>query len=375
MDLAWDEAPRPRPAPLLATPVKRVNRLERPAPPKAERSQPSRLSPPKLRRSNTKHPALLKKLQKLLPLDPGEPEHGSWLSLDPMGKPRCLACEDFIASSAKLGNLQRHGTCTKHVKNAAVLLGASLGSDAHPSAEEFKAVLGQRRKHLALSAPSDVAGAKKQAQMTWCLGEAYADETRRFFKSVSTMAILQDVRKDMLCIRFAAAGSRTFEIRRGLLGCLSGFGTGAKALKDATLTILRDACTSRANRPAGSLQPPQSPVVDEALLAHLIKSVEMFVADGANDEQKTGKLFSGQAGGEPVFPGIKMVVRDRTHAATRLTQKTWTADPFLHDVFQTCIHGQHSITALIFHSPAFQNHFNYEVRRLLDCDEAFFQAL
>ncbi len=120
MDFTWDGVPRPRPEPQLATPVKRVNRQERPSPPKASHSQPSRPSPPNTSRSKTLDRALLKKLQKLLPLDPGEPEHGSWLSFDPMGKPRCLACEDFIASSAKLANLQRHGTCATHVSNAAV---------------------------------------------------------------------------------------------------------------------------------------------------------------------------------------------------------------------------------------------------------------
>ena len=289
MDLTWDCAPRQTPA-LLATPVKRVACLERPSPPKAHHSQPSRLSSPKQSRSKIPPKASLKKLQEQLPLDPGEPEHGSWLSLDPIGKPRCLACADFRATTDKLANLQRHGSSARHVSNVKALLGASLDaplrSPLHPSAEEFKGVLDHRRKHLALTAPSDVAGAKKQAQMTWCLGEAHADETRQFLQGVSTMAVLQDVRQDMLCIRFAAAASQTFEIRRGLLGCLSGFGTGAKALKDATLTILRDACTSRANRPHSASRPAPSPVVDEILLAHLIKSVEMFVADGANDEQQ-----------------------------------------------------------------------------------------
>ena len=68
-----------------------------------------------------------------------------------------------------------------------------------------------------------------------------------------------------------------------------------------------------------------------------------------------------------------MVARDRTHAATRLTSKPWTADPFLDEVFQTCIVGNQSITALMFHSPAFQNHFNTEVERLFARDKAFSQ--
>ncbi len=130
------------------------------------------------------------------------------------------------------------------------LLGGYTGPPlGNPSAAEFKTVLDLRRKHLAHSAPSDVAGAEKQAQMTWCLGQAHDDEVRQFFKKVKTIALLQDVRKNMLCIRYAAAASDTFEIRRGLLGCACGFGTDAKALKDATLTLLRDFCTPRADRP------------------------------------------------------------------------------------------------------------------------------
>jgi hypothetical protein len=52
------------------------------------------------------------------------------------------------------------------------------------------------------------------------------------------------------------------------------------------------------------------------LFEHVKSRIELFDADGATDEQRAGRLLMDE------LPNLKLVIRDRTHAATRQRVKT-----------------------------------------------------
>lgn len=255
----------------------------------------------------------------------------------------------------KLYNLRRHGCGAAHLKK----LGREpLSSVGAPAINDFQQVLAHRRASESFRADSAVAGSKKASRLTWCLAEATRDEDRQFMAKACTTAILQDMRKDVLCIRFAAANAK-LEVRRGILGCASQFGTSAAKIRDATLKVVREFCSPRLHPPEGArLQ--GVPDVNEKLLAHVLSTVELCVADAAADEQKVFRDLAGHAGRDASFPNVKMVLRDHTHAATRLTKNPWKADPYLSSVFAKTITDRGCITALIRNSPAFKTQFNFQ---------------
>jgi hypothetical protein len=272
----------------------------------------------------------------------------------------CSACPQ-VKLFQKLYNLQRHGRSAAHLKR----LGREpLSSVGAPALKDFQQVLAHRRASESFRADSAVAGCKKASRLSWCLAEALRDEERQFMAKACTIAVLQDMRKDVLCIKYAAANAN-LEVRRGILGCASRFGTTAADIKDATLKVVRDFCTPRLHPPAGArrLQAPDLSSSVDNLQSHVLSAIELCVADGAADEQKALRDLAGHAGNAAAFPNVKMVLRDNTHAATRLTSKPWKADPFLWSVFSTVIYRSGSITGLIKNSPAFKTQFNFQARR------------
>ena len=74
----------------------------------------------------------------------------------------------------------------------------------------------------------------------------------------------------------------------------------------------------------------------------ILDRVEMFSADAAANEQVAGRLLHpsverGASG--KTLPSLKMVIRDKAHAARRLTQRTFKVDDQLAGVQATMILG------------------------------------
>lgn len=302
--------------------------------------------------------AALGKWKKLLPIDKKDPSKGSWLAVSGDGRRLICSVCPHIKLFQKLYNLRRHGCGAAHLKK----LGREpLSSVGAPAISDFQQVLAHRRASESYRADRAVAGSKKAGRLSWCLAEAMRDEDRQFMAKACTIAVLQDMRKDVLCIRFAAANAK-LEVRRGILGCASQFGTTAAQIRDATLKLVREFCSPRLHPPEGARH-LRAPDVNEELLAHVLSTVELCVADAAADEQKVFRDLAGHAGRAASFPNVKMVLRDNTHAATRITKNPWNADPYLSSVFNGFITRKGSITALIRNSPAFKTQFNFQAGR------------
>ena len=73
---------------------------------------------------------------------------------------------------------------------------------------------------------------------------------------------------------------------------------------------------------------------------HLASITEVFVADGAADEQLAGRMLlaSGTRGtGNRSLPNLRLVARDKPHSARRLLQRTLPKDPFINILMSTLI--------------------------------------
>ncbi len=99
----------------------------------------------------------------------------------------------------------------------------------------------------------------------------------------------------------------------------------AENLKDATEQAVINACSDGRGQP------------DAAVVANVLKSFEVYNADAAADEQLAGSLLRGQSYNglnycKALLPNIKVLHRDKTHAARRLCSRGWKADAYLSSV-------------------------------------------
>ena len=163
---------------------------------------------------------------------------------------------------------------------------------------------------------------RKAVMIGWCLYEAVRDRDRAFLKKASKVSIMQDARGPMVMTRYDACGSskRRLEVRRGVVSLMDPdilkAAPGAQSLADGVVAGLTALATRRA--PHCNLRPPRDPPsTDHGLFAHIKQHVEMFTADGAVDEQLAGRLLSAacQSTGEPLFPKLRFVLRDKPHAS------------------------------------------------------------
>jgi len=302
MDLSWDQVPDGRPASKL--PIGDGTKLH---------TLPANAKSPI---AALKAERAIQEWSHSLLIDPMQPQLGSWLVRVGPGV-GCLICGRFKPHGLKLTNLQRHARSREHCKGVDAHLGRlSSPRDDAPPAAAFEAVLADRKQGVAYRQTSRLtAGAEKAMQLTWCLAEALKDIDRSALQEAQSIAIHQDMRKSLLCIRFCCAGN--FQVRRGILGMATDFGTSAAEIRTATLDIVSAACTPRSRPPRRSQGPRDLPVLDAALFAHVCSAIEIFDADGADDEQKAGRMLAGKAGAPAAFGNLKVVMRDRTHAATR----------------------------------------------------------
>ena len=145
----------------------------------------------------------------------------------------------------------------------------------------------------------------------------------------ATLTLHQDASSHWLCVRFTGCNDKLERVS-GLLGFVDlkrwsdGF---SENLKEATATAIMGAC-------AGFVG---GDTVNIRLAAKVLKSIEIYNADAAGDEQLSGKMLRGQAleditYQESYLPNVKVIHRDKTHAARRLTSRGWKADAYLNEV-------------------------------------------
>ena len=105
-------------------------------------------------------------------------------------------------------------------------------------------------------------------KMVYCLAEAAKQLDRRFLKKCYTAAIVQDVRKSRLLIRYKAA-TLDLQVRRGVLGQTKLTDQRAEHLKDATLRVLRTFCTRHHGTPWRPAKGKPAKL-DKSLLTHVV---------------------------------------------------------------------------------------------------------
>lgn len=196
-------------------------------------------------------------------------------------------------------------------------------------------------------------GPSKARQMAWCLSEAARCDLRQKLLRATVVALHQDARKGLLLVRVSACCQKTLEVTSAVLGVLRDFGTTATDILDATVQIMQEA-----------LAP--DPRKDDGIDAPSVvwPKVEVYDADGASDEQLSGRMLAGHArhpgrGRLTLAPNLRLVVRDRTHAATRIIKNPWAASRELTLAFQWF----RQFAKLLFHSPDLTSRFRQMIQR------------
>ncbi len=281
------------------------------------------------------------------PLDPAQPQQGSWLIRSKPGEPFAIGCAACQAVGARglwasvkvdnvvcvqIMNVRNHERSKRHRDAMARLAGTTveeLALEGAPSMSAFEKTLratwaqeGQGDTGIA-----DVGGRKKLRCMKYCLAEAKRCIQRRGLRRAKTISLHQDATKGVIAMRFLAAGE-DLEPQGGLLGMCNlakFYGLSACDIKTGTLYLLKAACVYGHNAPCTSRQGK----LDEALHQHILQSIELWDTDAAEDEVLAGKLLQGarpEAGGAAalagertaaLLPALKIRNRDKPHGARR----------------------------------------------------------
>jgi hypothetical protein len=305
-------------------------------------SNPSVISRPSQQRALTADRGLFNQmkvawLERTL-IDGRRPELGSWLEestkTDQDWGVGCRVCREAAVGHPvrwtpwlrcgikglclKWSNIDRHQKSDMHcqVTNDKYhgKIGVAMGS---PPMDMWRQVLDRKRKGTADSACHDVAGAEKVQRMAWCIAEALKDQEQKLLKKAVCLSIHQDAREGLLLVRYSSVDDRLTR-SEGVLGMAKDYGTKSKEIHDATLGIIKDFCTKRQTTDGrrSTMAGREPAILMTDLFEHVKSRIELFDADGATDEQRAGRLLMDE------LPNLKLVIRDRTHAATRQRVKT-----------------------------------------------------
>jgi len=315
MDLSWHEvAPRsPQGQSHVNVACRRLPRRATAAP---ARRRGAALKAQLKRERQTFH-RLLTRWRRRRRLDPAQPRLG-WLQIRGLSGCEwavgCTICASagcatawakFLVKPRGLSQVLRHAKASQHLAATSRLSPPST----RPSCADFVQVLEERAQGQSYNSSTIVGSREKNLRLSWCLAEAIRDSDRSFLRRSSVMAIHQDSRTEdgLLLVRFVAVDSN-LDCRAGVLGVARGHGTTAEEVAKATMDILRSACTPRLGPPR---QPAAAGDLDVELVERVKSSVEIFIADGAAEEQLAGRLLKAH------LPNLRIQVRDKTHAATR----------------------------------------------------------
>ena len=155
----------------------------------------------------------------------------------------------------------------------------------------------------------------------------------------ATISIAMDERNDRLLVTYVA--SKRTNVNSGVLAQIRSPGRTADEVAGCVAKAVRRLCTRRAPQ-KHTYTPKEPPRLVEAAARRVLQHVEMFSADGAANEQLAGRLLHPaveRAGTADKLPNLKMILRDKAHAARRLTQRTFKVDPLLDDLQRTMLFG------------------------------------
>ena len=177
-------------------------------------------------------------------------------------------------------------------------------------------------------------------KLLFVIAEAIRQINREFFNSDGVVLSLnQDARGRWLCVRFVGCND-ALERRQGLLGfvdLLPWIDTFAENLPEATVHAINMACRPGSFKGRSASRSSDGDVHDDIIT--VLSASEVYNADGAADEQLNGALLEGIRLEDlrldpPLLPNVKIVNRDRAHAARTFCKRGWGADRYLQKVHQ-----------------------------------------
>ena len=238
------------------------------------KSLPTSISAMKLKYARNK-----RSWQSQLPMSHTNHEFGSWLTarkVDGVWGVGCLVCalketggqfakfEVNTPCSLRLAKLKKHANSHVHKACVAEMLGIeSTHVVSAPPLEHFEQVLQDRCDHKSYrKSDEDVGHVRKAEQMTWCLSEALIDMDRNKLRTAESICLHQDMAAPRLLCRFSASLT-DFSLQKGILGVSKHLGTTATHLKEATVGLIKQFCSTYFGAPG---KPKVEPVFDESVL-------------------------------------------------------------------------------------------------------------
>jgi len=200
--------------------------------------------------------------------------------------------------------------------------------------------------------------------MLWCLAEGIAQLDRIALKNASVICLLRDERKGRLMIRFRCTGD-DLAVRTGMMYQCKDFGTGGKCITDATNDAFRKISTWGHSAPPRYDGTPVKVRYDRSCDGMIRQKVLALGVDAAADELLSGRMMKGSTRDEmlPITPGLRLVMRDKTHGCRRVLQRPQSADAFLKDVHDNFVASSESIAQKIHNSHVFRSLFEKCVQK------------
>ena len=175
-------------------------------------------------------------------------------------------------------------------------------------------------------------------------------------------SVQQDVRKAQLLVRVTScdADLNICSAPLGQCNMAEHFGLSALGVRQCTEYIVNKFATKEVFVPyqkSSATKPATDVNMDQELCDTIRKSVSLFAADGAADEQLAGTLLK-----DSFFPNMVMKMRDQCHGVKRVLSRTWPSDPVLRRLASDVVLDNHAIVQRIRFSEVFRCRFAKYVR-------------
>ena len=274
-----------------------------------------------------------------------------WFSLTDDGRFAwsCLACHHHDEKNCgadgrqkvQICDLLTHHTRTTHNDNVRKMLRGAPNhplvevSYTAPSRQLFKELFGAFHRGCAPTSsgfdlPSGVLGKTKANSMLWCLDQGLCDIRREFLAHSECINALRDERHNRMHVRVLVGPETDDASQAFYLGQSRFHRPDAIGIADATVTISKNACTSRAHPPPDFEATPH-----EDIFHHVRRAVEATSVDSAENEIVACRDMSTPKpdGSEADFPNANHLFRDAAHSARRLLSRLFVADKWMEYVF------------------------------------------
>ena len=229
----------------------------------------------------------------------------------------------------------------------------------------------------------------KLLKAKYCLAEALRFQTRRDLRSCNCLTLHSDASKGRLLLRVQGCGPQLRPVH-ALVGCQKLEDFDSHGIAKCVLLMLADLCTpfkhSESFETSQALNEDVTSM-DKALLAHLFEITEVFNADAAADEQLAGQILESgnnrfleacpgtcpalleamdvnMATFSEVFPNLKVINKDKPHAARRIVSRTWKCDRVLDQIVKKVFMDTDGIVQQIHFSDVLRSMYAQNVRAM-----------